>query len=115
MIAFFGDGVYISLGKRDKRQIEKSGKVEHSYRTHWGLDRKIVLHVTDDVQRQGIEEPGFHLEAIPDNQGVEKVKEFHVFLSKSRFKDLINSKDSDGKSFHSRCLYDRCDINYFPI
>ncbi|HUS48999.1 MAG TPA: hypothetical protein VMZ91_02445 [Candidatus Paceibacterota bacterium] len=117
MRAYYASGLAITLGIKDRELAERIGEVTCEYETHYGFSRKIFLHIRNSVRNRSLdlEEPGFHIKAVPDNKGIEGVREFHVFLSRKRFRELIDTVDVvEGNGFSSRCFWDRCDINYFP-
>ncbi len=114
---FGGSGLVVSLNKADKAILEEKGELE-CIMQRWKKPR-FILHIVDEDPEQGfLEEPGFHIEAIPPDCGPEYRTQYDVYLSKERFHALVNPQEDDvtrGGYFASRSRYDRVDMNYFGI
>ena len=112
---FGGSGIVINLNSKDEKIIEKYGKVVCNL-PEWKKPR-LVFHVVEKVPKQGfLEEPGFHIKAKPSKKGPEFRHRYDVYVSKKRFQKMISEADIiHGGYFASRSMYDRVDINYWPI
>lgn len=113
---FGGSGLALTLSASDKQKAEDIGELECCLK-EW-KKAKLVLHIVDEVTEKGfLEEPGFHIKAIPKGGGPESKTRYDIFLSKERFEKLTNPEDPivQGGYFVSRSIYDRVDIMYFGL
>ncbi len=110
---FGGSGLVITLYLEDK----EAKKIECNL-PEWKKP-KLILHVVDEVgERRMLEEPGFHIEAIPRNVSPEYRTQYYVYLSEEKFRDLTNPSGDpivEGGYFASRSMYDRVDIMYWGV
>lgn len=119
---FGGSGLVLTLLLKDKEEGNRTGILECQL-AQWKKAR-VILHIVNELNQEEfkekgfLEEPGFHIEAIPKNAGPENEEEYDIYLTKARFAELTSPKgDSaiDGGYFVSRCMYDRVDICYWEI
>jgi hypothetical protein len=107
-------GIQVSLNKKDKQEIERTGKLEASL--YDNPKCSFVLHLVDEVKgRETLEEPGFHIEAFPPDSPKEERKSYDVYLSKERFRSLITPPlhKTELGYFCSRSRFDRVEFTYF--
>lgn len=119
---FGGSGLVLTLNLKDKEEGNKNNQLE--CRLDVWKKAKVVVHVVDKLdpkefrEKGFLEEPGFHIEAIPSNKGPEKKTKYNIYIIKKIFDEITNPKGDpivDGGYFVSRSMYDRVDIIYFAV
>ncbi|MFA6460697.1 MAG: hypothetical protein WCV90_00385 [Candidatus Woesearchaeota archaeon] len=109
-----GEGLYISLNNQDKQQVELEGRIE--YTLVGDKNAKVILSVQEKVKPGPLCNSGFNIVSQPEFGGHEIKTQYDVYLSRKRWQELMTiDPETRAGHFTSRSIYDRIDINYFPI
>lgn len=116
-----GSGMNVTLLKEDKERGLEDRMLECVI-DGWN-NPKLIMHIVDELPREDfrdksfyMEEPGFHIEGYPLEALPIDRTHYDLYMELRHFEDMTNTEDViEGGHFHSRCRYDRVDMNYWPL